>query len=173
MDDLQTPHLLLRSPQPEDAAPLLAHLLTPEVSRWWHGFDSKRVWDELIVGDDESTKLVIEENGQVAGLIQFSEEDDPDYRHAGIDLFLGPSFQGRGLGEEAIRAVVEHLFNERGHHRLTIDPSADNVRAQRVYEKVGFRRVGTLRDYERGPDGTWHDGLLMELLARDYAPRSA
>ena len=33
---------------------------------------------------------------------------------------------------------------------------------------MGFRAVGVLRDYELGPDGTWHDGLLMELLAHEF-----
>jgi L-amino acid N-acyltransferase YncA len=37
--------------------------------------------------------------------------------------------------------------------------------AIRAYEKVGFRRVGVMRSYERGPDGSWHDNLLMDLLA--------
>lgn len=173
MDELRTPRLILRPPQPGDARPLLRHLTSPEIARWWPGYDSRRVWDELIVGDEEATMLVVEHaaDGEVAGLIQFAEQDDPDYRHASLDLFLGPDFQGRGLGEEAIRAVVEFLFDERGHHRLTIDPAADNQRALRTYEKVGFRRVGTLREYERGPDGTWHDGILMELLASDYVRR--
>ena len=53
----------------------------------------------------------------------------------------------------------------RGHHRLTIDPAADNAKAIRSYERVGFRPVGIMRRYERGLDGTWHDGLLMDLLA--------
>ena len=44
------------------------------------------------------------------------------------------------------------------------DPAAANHRAIRCYEKVGFRRVGVLRQYERGPDGRFHDGLLMDLL---------
>ena len=46
-----------------------------------------------------------------------------------------------------------------------IDPAADNHRAVRCYEKVGFRPVGVMRRYERGADGTWHDGLFMDLLA--------
>ena len=50
-----------------------------------------------------------------------------------------------------------------------IDPAADNVAAIRSYEKVGFRPVGVMRRYERGPDGQWHDGLLMDLLAEDLA----
>jgi aminoglycoside 6'-N-acetyltransferase len=47
---------------------------------------------------------------------------------------------------------------------LTIDPAAANETAIRVYTKVGFRPVGVLRNYERAADGTWHDGLLMDLL---------
>ena len=44
--------------------------------------------------------------------------------------------------------------------------TADNAAAIRIYEKVGFRRVGVMRSYERDADGQgWHDGLLMELLA--------
>jgi aminoglycoside 6'-N-acetyltransferase len=44
------------------------------------------------------------------------------------------------------------------------------VAAIRAYEKAGFRPVGVMRSYERGPDGTWHDGLLMELLAEEFVP---
>ncbi len=63
------------------------------------------------------------------------------------------------------------LFEERGHHRLTIDPALANAAAIRAYEKAGFTRVGVMRRYERdalGPD--WHDSLLMELLADDLRP---
>ena len=75
---------------------------------------------------------------------------------------------GRGVGTEAVRRVVRHLIDVRGHHRITIDPAAANAAAIRAYEKAGFRRVGVMRRYERdtGGDG-WHDGLLMELLADD------
>lgn len=92
------------------------------------------------------------------GLIQFAEEDDPDYRHASIDLYLEPDQHGQGLGEEAIRALVRYLVVERGHHRLTIDPAADNAPAIRCYTKVGFRPVGLMRQYERQPDGRWPTG---------------
>jgi aminoglycoside 6'-N-acetyltransferase len=104
------------------------------------------------------------------GLIQYAEENDPDFRHAGIDLFLAEAAQGRGLGTDAVRTLVRYLLRERGHHRLTIDPAADNAPAIRVYQKVGFRPVGWMRDYWRAPDGTWRDGLLMDLLARDFDP---
>ncbi len=61
-------------------------------------------------------------------------------------------------------------MQDRGHHRLVIDPAADNEAAIRCYAAVGFRPVGVLRRYERDVDGAGrHDGLLMDLLAEDLA----
>jgi GNAT superfamily N-acetyltransferase len=133
----------------------------------------------------DTVLLTIEVEGAVAGLIQIAEELDPIYRHenpslpddqlefaqiwkdlAGIDLFLDPALHGRGFGTEAVRRAVCHVIDERGHHRVTIDPAASNTVAIRAYKKVGFRAVGVMRGYERDADGGgWHDGLLMELLA--------
>jgi aminoglycoside 6'-N-acetyltransferase len=122
--------------------------------------------DELFVPDSH-TPLAITLDGEVIGYIQFDEETDRDYRHASIDVFVGTAWQGRGLGTDAVGTLARWLIHERGHHRVTIDPSALNPRAIRSYEKAGFRRVGIMRQYERGTDGTWHDGLLMDLLAGD------
>jgi aminoglycoside 6'-N-acetyltransferase len=156
--------LVLRPIEPEDVAELRRIHALPEVARWWD-----EPADTFPHSDDlDSTRLVIEVDGAVAGLIQFGEEEEPKYRHAAIDIFLDPAFHGRGLGTEAVRRVARHLIDERGHHRITIDPAADNGAAIRAYEKVGFRPVGVMREYERDHGGAgWHDGLLMELLARD------
>ncbi|MBA3800842.1 MAG: GNAT family N-acetyltransferase [Geodermatophilaceae bacterium] len=113
----------------------------------------------------EEVLFVIEVDGEVAGSIQYSEENEPDYRHAGIDIYLAARFQGRGLGTEAIAVLAAHLIDDRGHHRLTIDPAVANTAAIRSYERVGFRTVGVMRQYERAPDGTWHHALLMDILA--------
>ena len=60
-------------------------------------------------------------------------------------------------------------MEERGHHRLVIDPDVDNARAIHCYEKVGFRPVGVMRRYARGADGELHDALLMDLLAGELS----
>jgi aminoglycoside 6'-N-acetyltransferase len=154
--------MVLRPLAPGDEAELLRIHATPEVARWWGEPDEGFPWTD----EPDSTRLTIEVGGSVAGMIQFSEEPDPKYRHASIDLFLDPAFHGRGLGTEAVRRVVRHLLDDLGHHRITIDPAAANTAAIRAYEKVGFRPVGVMRRYERDADGEgWHDGLLMELLA--------
>jgi aminoglycoside 6'-N-acetyltransferase len=103
-------------------------------------------------------------DGELAGWLGFDEEKDPGYRHAGVDISLHPRFHGQGRGPDAVRTVIRWLADERGHHRFTIDPAAHNERAIRAYAAVGFERVGVMRRYELGPDGTPHDGLLMDLL---------
>jgi aminoglycoside 6'-N-acetyltransferase len=97
-------------------------------------------------------------------MVQYGEEADPDYRHASIDIFIAPAVHGRGLGRDAVATLARHLMAERGHHRLVIDPAADNEAAIRCYAAVGFRPVGIMRQYERDASGEWHDGLLMDLL---------
>ena len=154
--------MILRPLAEGDEAELRRIHETPEVVRWWDVPDAGFPWTD----DSDATRWTIEVDGAVAGLIQFSEELAPKYRHASIDLFLDPALHGRGLGTEAVRRVVRHLIDERGHHRITIDPAVDNSAAIRTYEKVGFKPVGVMRCYERDADGAgWHDGLLMELVA--------
>jgi aminoglycoside 6'-N-acetyltransferase len=152
--------LRLRRPQTADLPALEAIRAEAGVRRWW---------GEPQPGDLEPPAdgdlLAIEVDGSVAGAIQYEEVTDPMYRSAGIDLFLGAQWEGRGLGREAVGLLARHLIDACGHHRLTIDPAAANERAIRCYEAVGFARVGVMRQYERADDGTWHDGLLMELLA--------
>lgn len=157
--------VVLRPVEPADVARLRTHLQDPSVARWWGPVRADLdVAEDWVDADQDTTVWTIEVDGEVAGSIQAAEESDPDYRHAGLDLFLGPAFQGSGLGSDAIRTVARWLFEERGHHRLTIDPSAVNERAIQTYTRIGFRPVGVMRGYERGPDGTFHDGLLMDLL---------
>jgi len=156
--------VVLRPAVDADAPTLAAILSEPSVGRWWPTHDLQRVESELLRPDPDVAVHVIELDGRVVGLIQTTEEPDPEFRHAAIDLFLTADAQGRGLGPDAIRAMATELFERRGHHRITIDPALDNTAAIRAYEKVGFRAVGRLRRYQRMPDGTWIDGLLMELL---------
>ncbi|MDO8211212.1 GNAT family N-acetyltransferase [Conexibacter sp. CPCC 206217] len=148
--------------------PWLRELLAePEVARWWG--EQEDDLHALVRLEPGETSYAIELLGgggaRPVGLIQSWEEPEPMYRHAGIDIALHPSHHGRGIGTDALVALARHLLGARGHHRLTIDPAAANTRAIGVYTRIGFRPVGVMRRYERAPDGSWRDGLLMDLLA--------
>ena len=163
--ELRGNRVVLRPLAEVDVARLVELGADPEVARWWPGLTPEHVGEKARGEDEGVVAFAILDEGEVAGMIQFYEEDDEEYRHAGMDLFLGVPFQDRGLGSDAVRTLGRHLLEERGHHRLVIDPAAHNERAIRCYEKVGFRRVGVMREYWLDPDGVWRDGVLLDLLA--------
>ena len=83
------------------------------------------------------------------------DETDPGAR--GTDQFLAdPADLGTGLGTQMLRAFVDHVFEDPAVTKLQTDPSPDNGRAIRCYEKVGFRRVAEVVT----PDGP---ALLMVI----------
>ena len=148
-----------------DVPELRRILATPGVRLRWRDEDTSLQWP---FDDPSATRFTVLMGGAVRGMVQYGEEDEPDYRHASIDIFLDPMVHGRGVGREAVATLARHLVHDRGHHRLVIDPAADNESAIRCYAAVGFRPVGIMRRYERDADGAgWHDGLLMDLLAEE------
>lgn len=157
---IEGPGVRLRRATRADLPMLIALAEEPDVAPWWPLGDPE---DEFL--NDEYPSYVIEVEDQPAGVILFSEEADETYRHAGLDVAVATAYHGRGIGRAALRAMMRYLIETRGHHRITIDPAAANERAIASYERVGFRRVGVMRRYERGPDGEWRDGMLMDAVA--------
>ena len=134
----------------------------PGVTRWW-----QEPRDDFLADEANVHKYAVLLSEDVIGFVQWYEEPDPMYRHAGVDLFLDPAVHGRGLGTEVVRVVCAHLIDERGFHRIVIDPEAANEVAIACYRKVGFKPVGVMRRYQRDSSGEWQDGLLMDLLAEE------
>jgi len=155
-------------PAVEGDIPRLAEIRrAPEVYAHWRGGADMEAAVREDFAEEGIRPYVIELDGQVVGWIQWQAEEEPDYRHASIDIYLDPAVHGRGIGTDAVRTLARHIVVDHGHHRITIDPAAHNAAAIRCYEKVGFRPVGIMRQSERGPDGTWHDSLLMDILAEE------
>jgi aminoglycoside 6'-N-acetyltransferase len=154
--------LTLRPAGEDDVEALTALLAEPEVAAWWGRYDAARVRREL----SEIASYAIEVDGALAGWLHVDEEREPDFPSVAFDVAVTTRLRGGGYGREALRTAIRH-FVAQGHHRFTIDPSAQNERAIRAYAAVGFKPVGVMRRYERGPDGRWRDGLLMDLMAEE------
>jgi aminoglycoside 6'-N-acetyltransferase len=157
--ELRGERVTLRPTTADDRGALKRIRDEPDVLKWWEPQSDQWPGDE-----DDVELLTILHDGEVAGLVQFWEEPDPDYRHADVDILLITRLHGQGVGTDAMRTIARHLTVDRGHHRITLTTSPDNARAIRVYEKVGFRKVGVTRLSERRADGEWHDELLMEYV---------
>ena len=73
----------------------------------------------------------------------WEDETDPGVR--GIDQSIGEAeLLGRGHGTQLVRALVDHLFTDASVTMVQTDPSPDNLRAIRCYEKAGFRSLKTI-----------------------------
>jgi len=105
-------------------------------------------------------------DGTYRGEIVLNDHDEAN-RSAGLRISLSLGARGRGLGTQALRLLLAHAFGPLGLHRVSLEVFAFNTRAIHVYEKVGFRHEGRMRD-ALWWDSMPHDTLLMAILATDW-----
>jgi RimJ/RimL family protein N-acetyltransferase len=141
----------------------------------WMGYRDphqwRRRWEEDGWIADKDTWLVITTGGDTfAGVVSWRDHSDGTNRQVCFELGVAllPGFRGRGLGTEAHRVLVDHLFATTPVHRLQARTEATNFAEQRALEKAGFRREGHMREV-LFRDGAWRDGLMYGLLRSDRA----
>lgn len=160
----------LRPAQPEDAAGLAAvddETLRLTGSHRTHTQAEGEHWYATRGEQQDRVDWAIIENstGRWVGEAVLNDLDT-DNRSCGFRILLqGPAYFGRGLGTEATRLAVGHAFAV-GVHRIELEVYDFNPRARRVYEKLGFRHEGTMREALLW-DGEWVDAHLMSLLETD------
>ncbi|WP_265522241.1 GNAT family N-acetyltransferase [Oerskovia flava] len=95
-------------------------------------------------------------------------EIDEHARSANLRLVLLPNYRGRGYGREAIYEVLRFAFDGGLElHRVSLDVLSINPRARMLYESLGFREEGRLRDAFRDGDG-WADAVVMSILEDEF-----
>lgn len=171
------PAVSFRPLTPEDLPLLHEWLARPHVAEWWSGSpslaDVEAEFGPMLDGASTTQAYIALGDGRPIGYIQsyvalgsgdgwWPDEVDPGVR--GIDQFLGhPEQLDRGLGTAMVRAFIDRLFTDPAVTRIQTDPSPDNGRAIRCYEKAGFRAVrvvdtpdgpALLMVCERPPGGT-------------------
>ncbi len=86
---------------------------------------------------------------------------------AWLEMAVAPGEQGRGLGQDGLRAVLAFAFAELNLRRVQLTVFADNARAIALYEKTGFKREGAQREFLLR-DGQTQDMLLYGMLRREW-----
>jgi RimJ/RimL family protein N-acetyltransferase len=176
MIPLSTQRLLLRRFRPGDEVALAAYRSDPEIARFqsWSVPVSVQTARSLV---DESAgadprqpgwfQYGIEHKKELIGDVGVNMHENG--MHAEIGFTLAAAYQGRGFGTEAVRAVVDHLFTERGLHRVSAECDARNLRSARLLARVGFRHEGQRRAHT-WLKGEWTDDLLFGLLSYEWPP---
>ncbi len=164
LEPITGPLVTLRASGSTDLDPLVEILAEPEVAEWWVGYTPERVQQEFI---EAVATRVIEVEDKCAGAMFVLRGEDPEYPTTVMHLFLATRFRGRRIGEEALALAIREEFAA-GVTRVTLDPNINNAGAIRSYERLGFQRIGVLRDYQVRPGGHLEDALFMDLIRSDF-----
>lgn len=177
---LRTPRLFLRPLRVEDAAPIAAYRGLPEVARFqsWESFGpadaAQLVADQAGVvhgtpGRWLQLALVLSETGTVVGDCGIHVRAD-DARQVELGITLAPTHQGRGLAREALRAVLEYVFDRLDTHRVSAVTDAENHAAANLFRRLGFRQEAHYVEHVWFK-GAWGSEYLFALLRREWQAR--
>jgi RimJ/RimL family protein N-acetyltransferase len=177
---LRGERVLLRQMIADDAEHMWSDLHDEEAARLTgtHAtFERSQIDEWCATRADQSDRLdlaVIDlVTGDWAGEVVINDWD-PDNRSCGLRIALGRNGRNRGLGTEATRLIIDHVFDHLDDppvNRLSLEVYDFNARGLAVYEKVGFRREGVLREALCW-DGTFHDAIVMSIVRADRTPRA-
>jgi RimJ/RimL family protein N-acetyltransferase len=167
----------LRAPEREDTPKFKTWINDPEVRRGLsmalpisqveedNWFDSmiKRPAEEhpltIEIADGEGWKAI----GNI-GLMNF----DWRCRSAEVGIFIGEkALWNQGYGSEAMTLMLQNGFETLNLNRIFLRVHADNPRAIRSYEKVGYQHEGRFRQAEH-KDGQYIDVLFMSILRAEW-----
>jgi RimJ/RimL family protein N-acetyltransferase len=110
---------------------------------------------------------VVEHEGGLIGEVRLDSMNETDQRaRLAIGIFDHGKL-GRGIGQEVIRLVLRHAFDDLRLHRVDLRVLAYNVRGIRCYKRCGFVEEGRERESAL-VDGERHDDVIMGILAQDY-----
>lgn len=93
-----------------------------------------------------------------------------DHRAAEIGYIVNPAFWNLGIGTEIAEQLLVFGFQKLKMHRIVATCDVRNAGSQKVLEKIGMTREGTMRDHLLLADG-WRDSFLYSILAPEWNRR--
>lgn len=118
----------------------------------------------IFVVDEEGTKRAI----GMLGLFNIDEKN----RKAEYYILIGDQdFSRRGIAYRTSGEILENCFKLFHYNKITAHIDKDHYEAQRLAEKLGFRREGLLAEDFRTPEGTYVDRFAYGLTAAQWAEK--
>jgi RimJ/RimL family protein N-acetyltransferase len=178
--ELDTPRLRLRRFEPADATAFAAYRSDPATATFqsWEAPFPLAAAEELLAvfasthpgmpGDSHQYAIERRDGPGLIGDLMLKLDEDP--RLAEVGFTLAPAHRGQGFATEAVRAVLDHVFEAGGVHRVEGRCDARNLASANVLRRAGFRLEGHLVEAVHAK-GCWTDDLVFAVLAREW-PRA-
>ena len=173
-DIIETERLILREFKQSDLADFFEYASVDgvgEMAGWQHHENIEKSQEILnrFIQENKTFAICLKEGEKVIGSIgvdEYSLEDKLseffDYSGREIGYVLSKNYWGRGIMPEAVSAVIDYLFNNRGLDFLTCGYYDFNKQSKRVQEKCGFKPYRKLVMNTRM--GTKEPGVLNFLI---------
>jgi ribosomal-protein-serine acetyltransferase len=120
--------------------------------------------DQMAARDGMSLGLWTE--GELIGVAGLHYVDWKD-RATSVGFWLAPPFTGRGLMSKAVFGLMTLAFDEYGLQRFEGRAAIDNSRSRALFERLGFRHEGILRDAQLLPAG-FVDHAVYSVVASEW-----
>ena len=178
---LETPRLLMRPPVPTDAPDLAEWLGLDEIYTYWGRkasggeknpaslFIDPRPHVKRKPSQDYNWMLVLRDTGKVIGELGIFNVENG--RMADVAYRIHPAYWGQGITTEALQRAIRYIFEETTLLRLNASADVRNTGSNRVLEKCGFIREGTVRQGKMV--SVYCDYHIYGLLKSDYTGNTA
>jgi [ribosomal protein S5]-alanine N-acetyltransferase len=176
ISNLSSRRLAVRAVRAADLPGLLAINGDPEVTRFlpyatWRSLADATAWlerMEALASSGTGQQLVVmrNEDSRIVGTVLLFRFDEGSARLE-IGYVLGRAFWGQGLMHEALGCVCEHAFTALPVRRIEAEVDTDNVASNRLLERLGFAREGTLRQ-RWVANGVAYDTNFYGCLAEEW-----
>ena len=179
---IETERLVIRPSRWDDTDTFYEWELLPEVTEFFSIRDNQSKEDVVrkYVADSDDPKTrqfticlkagtpgIPEAGGRMIGRIVLADIEDEWKAEIWRIYIADTALRGRGLGKEAMLAMMKYCFEELNLKRLYLDHYTGNP-ASFLYQSLGFKYEGVLRDNCR-KNGRLYDVHLMSMLASEYA----
>ncbi|MEZ4961030.1 MAG: GNAT family N-acetyltransferase [Saprospiraceae bacterium] len=173
---LHSERLLLRRPDPvADLQTLFEHRIRDEVRRYIDRpkqslEEVEKMLQDVIKGIEKNENIMWiiseKESSKFVGTIGYWR-NQPENHRAEIGYSLEPDFWNKGIGTEAIRAVLKYGFEEMKLHSVMANINPLNAASRRVLEKNGFVQEAHFRE-NYYYDGRFLDSDIYCILCSDF-----
>lgn len=164
-------NLIIRNATAQDA---------PLLCGWWNdgrimahagftngiGCTEQEIIESLLRDTDLDRRLILNIDGIPSGEMNYRTIAD-GIAEIGIKI-CDIKQQDKGFGTQLLIMLIHYLFMNRDYHTIVLDTNTKNIRAQRVYEKIGFRQIALHINSWKDQLGEWQSSIDYQLRKAEF-----
>lgn len=169
---MQDARITIRKFEKSDIPKKVEWINNPANNRFLHyniplSIEGTERWFDSHQGETTRYDAVIEADGVPVGTIGLLSIDRKNSK-AEYYIAMGETFyKGKGVAKEASRLILSYGFEELGLNRIYLFTEVDNIAAQKLFERVGFKREGILKQ-DVYSHGAFADRIAYGILKEDW-----